>query len=154
MTTGERRRQFRDLLARAAQWAEERADVLAVGVVGSWARGDERMDSDVDVVIVVEDVGPYVRFDGWAQALGAQEMTRTRAWGVLRERRFVTRSGLEVEAGFVPPEWARTDPVDAGTRRVATDGLRIVHDPHGLLAALRGAIAGLSALDGHIAESC
>jgi hypothetical protein len=44
--------------------------------------------------------------------------------------------GLEVEVGIAEPVWAATDPVDPGTRRVVTDGLRILHDPDGRLAAL------------------
>ncbi|MGW0581883.1 hypothetical protein ACWD25_39455 [Streptomyces sp. NPDC002920] len=33
-------------------------------------------------------------------------------------------------------DWARTDPVDAGARRVVTGGARVLHDPAGALAAL------------------
>jgi uncharacterized protein len=35
--------------------------------------------------------------------------------------------------------WAATDPVDRGTRRVVTDGMRILRDPDGRLAALAAA---------------
>lgn len=37
--------------------------------------------------------------------------------------------------------WAATDPVDDGTRRVITDGHRVLYDPHGALAALAGKLA-------------
>ena len=43
---------------------------------------------------------------------------------------------------FVSPVLAgptSTAPVDPGTRRVVEDGLRVVHDPRGLLAALLSA---------------
>jgi len=43
---------------------------------------------------------------------------------------------LEVEVGIGPLSWAQIDPVDAGTRRVVTDGCRILHDPDGQLQRL------------------
>jgi len=52
-------------------------------------------------------------------------------WGAIAERRIVLPSGLEVEVGIGPLSWAQIDPVDAGTRRVVTDGCRILHDPDG-----------------------
>ncbi|MFB9907747.1 hypothetical protein [Allokutzneria oryzae] len=45
-------------------------------------------------------------------------------------------TGLEVEIGVGRPDWARTDPVGPGTRRVVTDGARVLHDPAGALADL------------------
>jgi hypothetical protein len=44
--------------------------------------------------------------------------------------------------GIAEPAWAATNPVDPGTRRVVTDGLRILHDPDGRLAALAIAASG------------
>lgn len=67
--------------------------------------------------------------------LGPQP-ARIEAWGPLTERRLLLEDGLEVEVGIAEPAWAATDPVDPGTRRVVTDGLRILHDPDGRLAAL------------------
>ncbi len=66
-------------------------------------------------------------------------MVRTQQWGLSHERRFALASGLDVEAGFVTNQWTSTNPVDAGTRRVVTDGMRIVYDPHRILTALRAA---------------
>ncbi len=43
---------LKDLVA----WADKQTDVQAVGLAGSWARAAARLDSDVDVVIIVDDV--------------------------------------------------------------------------------------------------
>ncbi len=51
MATEERADEVRTLLATLGGWAQGRHDVVAVGLAGSWARGDARMDSDVDVVL-------------------------------------------------------------------------------------------------------
>jgi len=54
----------------------------------------------------------------------------------MMERRFTLPSGLEVEVGIALPSWAATEPVDACTRRVVTDGMSVLYDPQGLLARL------------------
>ena len=124
-----------DAVARVVAWAAVRADVLAVGMAGSQARGDARADSDVDLVLLVCDARAYL--DGsWAQeALGSAVDVRTRWWGPLLERRFRLGSGLEVELGFASATWADV-PVDPGTARVVTDGFVVLSDPSGLLGRL------------------
>lgn len=136
MVTEERANEVGALIARLDGWARGRAEVVAVGLVGSWARGEARMDSDLDVVLLAEDREPFVRDDAWVRALGGTGLVRTRGWGPVTERRFVLPSGFEVELGVAPPTWAAADPVDGGTRRVVTDGMSIVYDPEGLLARL------------------
>ena len=130
------------MLVEVTAWAQSRVDVRAVGVVGSWARGAERMESDVDLVVVVDDVTPYVEREDWIGDLGDGVLVRTQQWGELcTERRLRRSSGLEVVVDFVRPAWAATAPVDEGTRSVVAAGLRIVHDPEGILSKLRTACA-------------
>ena len=55
----QRRREQQELLARACDYVERlsrRVPVAAAAVVGSVARGDFNVWSDVDVVVVVEDL--------------------------------------------------------------------------------------------------
>ena len=46
------------LLRQVVAWAAEQDEVQAVVLVGSYARGDARADSDVDLVLLVEDPRP------------------------------------------------------------------------------------------------
>ena len=124
------------VLAAFAAWAPLHADVVAVGLVGSWARGAAREDSDVDVVVVSSAPEERVTAADWPASLRAAPVLRRRRWGVLIETRLGMPDGLEVEIGVVPIAWTRTDPLDRGTARVVTDGLRIVYDPQGRLSAL------------------
>jgi hypothetical protein len=39
--------------------------------------------------------------------------------------------------GITALAWASTDPVDEGTRRVVTDGLRVLYDPEDIFAGLQ-----------------
>ncbi len=136
MVTDERVIEVRNVLARLRKWAEGRPDVVAVGLVGSWVHADARMNSDVDVVVLTEHQAPYLEDDAWVYEMGGVEPVWTRRWGPMTERRLALPSGLEVEMGVASPSWAAINPVDAGTRRVVTDGMSIVYDPEGLLARL------------------
>ncbi|MGO9322538.1 MAG: nucleotidyltransferase domain-containing protein [Solirubrobacteraceae bacterium] len=124
-----------------AAWASARPDVPAIGLVGSWARNEAGAESDLDIVLLTGNPGAYVEDDGWIAELGARSVVRTRRWGAITERRIVLASGLELDVGIGEPSWAATTPVDPGTRRVVSDGMRIVHDPDGLLRALIAACA-------------
>lgn len=137
MVTEDRTREAWSVVDTVAGWAAGHEDVRGVLVVGSWARGAPRMDSDVDVVVLTDNPG-YADPAGWTGLLGG-EVARLADWGPLREVRLRRPSGFEVEVGVVPVSWAGTDPVDPGTRRVLDGGHRIVHDPAGVLAALSAA---------------
>ena len=125
---------------RVVRWATPRPDVRGVALAGSRARGTARPDSDVDLVVLVDDPRAYL---GWpAEELEEAAVDlRTRWWGPVLERRFRLPSGLRVELGFAPPSWAAV-PVDAGTRRVVADGFVVLHDPSGLLGRLVREVAG------------
>ncbi|MEU4196766.1 GNAT family N-acetyltransferase [Kribbella sp. NPDC026611] len=132
-----RRQEVDEVLTAVVQWAAGDADVLGVGLVGSWARDAARLTSDVDVVVLT-DVPE--QSEEVLKALDAVGVLRRQQWGpYLTELRLARRSGLEVEVGFATRQWAEIDPVDPGTRRVVTDGMRVLHDPHNLLARLQSA---------------
>jgi predicted nucleotidyltransferase len=128
-----RRRDVRRLLADVTDWARSRDDVDAVALVGSYARDQASMSSDVDVVVLTRAYADLADDVGWFLDLRpGSALIRSASWGPLLERRFRLTSGLVVELGLAPPTWARR-PLDPGTRRVLRDGHQVLHDPHGLL---------------------
>jgi aminoglycoside 6-adenylyltransferase len=141
--SAERLDEYRRVVDRVVAWASNRPDVVAVAVAGSWARGEQRIDSDIDAVILTTDPARYTTTEDWIEPVTGQPapIVRRQDWGVLQERRVRLSSGLEVEFGFVFPSWASTDPLDQGTRTVVQHGLRAVHDPHGLLRRLVQAVS-------------
>ncbi|MDP3893755.1 nucleotidyltransferase domain-containing protein [Nocardioides sp.] len=128
-----RLREVDAIASRVRLLSESRGDVQAAIVVGSYAYGRPRLDSDIDIVMAVVDRRPWLSDDAWVSQLLAEplELVRGQAWGPLHERRFRTGSGFEVEFGLVTSEWFAT-PVDPGTARVLTDGCLILADRHGL----------------------
>lgn len=62
-----------ELLCAVGAWAADRADLRAVALVGSWARGNLHADSDVDLVLLAETPRVYVDDAEWARRFGAVE---------------------------------------------------------------------------------
>lgn len=125
------------MLEEVRNWASRKDDVVAAGLVGSWARGEACMDSDVDLVLLTTTKQSYLEDESWVRELGGLRVIRTEHWEpLMTERRFVLDSGLEVEAGIASPSWAATDPVDANLRPIVREGFRILYDPEGLLGRL------------------
>ncbi len=109
-------------------------------MVGSYARGHERMASDVDVMILTEDLDSCSLASGWFQRLRpGSRLVRAAIFGPVREQRYRLRCGLLAEIDLAPTSWAEV-PLDAGTRRVLADGHRILHDPHTVLARAAAAL--------------
>jgi predicted nucleotidyltransferase len=139
MVTAERRAECRGLRAAIRCWAKSRPDVRAVAIVGSWAREEPRMDSDLDFVVLTDRKMEYVTSEQWIEnaVLERALVVRRMDWGpLLTERRLRLGSGFEVEFGFAPIAWASTDPVDPGTAGVVRGDLRALHDPDEVLAEL------------------
>lgn len=124
------------VLGRLTRVAVQHSDVCALALVGSWAYGAPGMDSDVDVVLLTKTPSAYIERDDRWEKLGSVQFVRTRAWGALTERRLRLRGGLEVDCGVGTPAWAAVDPVDEGTRKVASDGMTVLYDADRLLARL------------------
>jgi predicted nucleotidyltransferase len=122
-----RRRAAQKIISDVAAWAKLDDSVRAVVLVGSYARGAERMASDVDLVVLSDTPGTLHDARWFGQLRPGTRLVRSKAWGPVRERRFRLASGLIVELGIAPASWADV-PLDEGTRRVLSDGHRILYD--------------------------
>jgi uncharacterized protein len=142
VVTDERAGEYLEVKRSVVLWARRRADIVGVALVGSWARSQAQMDSDIDFVLLTPSKDHYVVKDEWAAEAVSQsaDIIRTEEWGPLTERRVRLPSGLDVEFGFAPPSWAATDPVDPGTARVVRHGCIPLLDPAGLLVRLMAAV--------------
>jgi hypothetical protein len=91
------------------------------------------MASDVDLVILADDPDSLVDVSWFVALHPGARLVRSQRWGPVQERRYRLRSGLLVEFGFAPVDWAAV-PLEAGTRRVLEDGHRVLFDD-GILGA-------------------
>jgi uncharacterized protein len=142
VVTDERRREYTEVCKAVVKWASGQPDIKGVAVVGSWARSEPRMDSDIDLVILTTQKAAYSVGEDWASVAVSQpaELIRTQEWGPLTERRIRVASGLEIEFGFALPHWAETHPVDPGTAGVVSNGCIPILDRGELLKKLVEAV--------------
>lgn len=123
-------------LERIVSWGVGRSDIRAVAVVGSYATGRPRQDSDIDVILLTTRPSDYITGDTWMAELDAGDLIQTRHWGAITERRLSGVAGIQIDIGIGEPTWASASPVDPGTRQVVAHGLRVLYDPDRLLERL------------------
>lgn len=133
---GQAARQVASLLTRLAAWSPDQGDLCAVGVVGSFARGMGRPDSDLDLVLLTSLPERYLSERSWLSTFGEWLSAEEEDWGEITCLRVFYRTGLEVEFGVGRPAWASLPP-DEGTRHVVVGGLLPIYDPLGLLQRLQ-----------------
>ena len=125
-----------------AGWAFHHEDTRAMALIGSWARGDAHQASDIDLLLLSDREHEYRRCHEWTTEIDFESAGyRVASWedasyGVVWSCHIALSPPGKVELTFAPRSWARTDTVDAGTRRVVKDAFRIIFDKDELLAKL------------------
>jgi predicted nucleotidyltransferase len=124
---------IRSFLDRFLQWASAEEDVQGVALVGSYARGEARSDSDVDLVLLTNQPQKYREDLKWLELFGTVVKYQTEDYGKLISVRVWYQDGREVEYGLTTPDWAAL-PLDAGTERVIRDGMLVLFERGALLS--------------------
>lgn len=109
------------------QWVNQNDDIKSLILVGSYARGEAREDSDVDLVIITTNPDVYIN-NYFIDNFGKVKESKKEDWGrVTSIRAFYADNGLEVEFGITTPIWIEK-PLDEGTFRVLSDGYKVIVD--------------------------
>ena len=124
---------IRDFLDAFIPWASGQPDVHGIALVGSYARGEAMDDSDIDLVILTDQHQKYLDERQWVERFGVAVKHQTEAYGKLISLRVWYQDGYEVEYGITMPDWAAI-PLDAGTRRVISDGMMVLFERGDLLS--------------------
>ena len=127
-------------LQKIQEWATKNQDVLAVGYVGSWARGTAKPDSDLDLMIITTTPEKYLETSDWTAFFGSLREVKSEDWGVVQTCRVFYEDDAEIEFDITTKDWTKTDPVDDGTKQVVREGMVIIYDPQDLLRKLKDAI--------------
>lgn len=114
-------------LQSVVEWAKHESDLMALALVGSFARGEASPESDVDLILLLSSPEVYLENQDWVSGFGETDHIVEEDWGKVTSLRVFYADGLEVEYGFAGLEWG-SDPRDAGDAQVITDGLIILHE--------------------------
>lgn len=134
------------LVGAVFDWALDREDARAMALVGSWSRGDPHEGSDIDLLLLSDRANEYRLRLEWLAEIDFERAgyriiaSEDVSYGVVWSRHIALLPQANVELTFAPRSWARTDPVDLGTRSVVKDAFRIIFDKDGDLAKLVDAV--------------
>ena len=124
---------IRDFLEAFVAWASTQPDVQAIALIGSYARGAARNDSDIDLVVLTDQPQQYLRDSHWMERFGTVEKQQTEDYVKLTSLRVWYQDGVEVEYGITTPDWAAI-PLDAGIRDVILKGMFVLFERGMLLS--------------------
>jgi hypothetical protein len=146
-----KRTQAEAIVRAVTAWAIQRHDVRAVALLGSWARGNPRPTSDIDLLLLSDRARTYVRSRKWLAEIDFNcagyriRSGKGVTYGAVWSQHLYLVPPAEVELTIAAPAWAGIAPIDEGTRRVVTDAFRILVDKDGRLARLVAATMAMSA---------
>jgi hypothetical protein len=124
---------FRAFLQRVVKWAKNEPDLMALALVGSYARGEASPESDVDLILLLRNPKEYLKDRDWISEFGEPGHIVQEEWGKVTSLRVLYVDGLEVEYGLSNLEWG-SDPGDEGDARVIRNGLSVLYEKNGHLS--------------------
>ncbi len=124
-----------ELLTKIINWGNSEESIQAIGLVGSHARKAATDDSDVDLMIICKNPENYISDEDWIHNFGQVKEIKNEIWSQLKTKRVFYTNGLEVEFNFDKASWANHE--DSGTKRVITDGIKILVDKEKILENLQ-----------------
>ena len=120
-------------------WSESQSNIIAIALVGSYARGDATELSDVDLVIITSSPEVMINNPAWIENFGCPNKIHYEDWGKVQSIRAHYPNGLEVEFDITDMNWL-AQPFDEGTVSVIKDGIQVIFEREGYLSTKLGQI--------------
>jgi predicted nucleotidyltransferase len=126
---------YQDFLLAVKNWALEEQSIESILLVGSYARNEQRADSDIDLVIITSSKNSFIEHPGILKRFGVIVKQDIEYWGACTSIRVWYENSFEIEFGFVEPSWI-DEPLDKGTYRTLRDGYQVILDKPGYFQKL------------------
>ncbi|HUV88802.1 MAG TPA: nucleotidyltransferase domain-containing protein [Anaerolineae bacterium] len=124
-----------------AAWAAAQPDIVAVALVGSYARNAATETSDIDLVIIASQPETYLQDVAWTRRFGQVRRQQVEDYGKVTSIRVWYADGHEVEYGITDEGWAAL-PLDEGAHRVISDGMRVLFERTPILSRHQRGVSG------------
>lgn len=119
--------QFNDFMLSIKKWAEYDENIRSVILVGSYARQEQKIDSDIDLCLLMRNPNTFIRDPFSLKRFGQIEKICEEDYGHVTSLRVFYDHDLEVEFGVTDIHWSKT-PLDQGTKKVLEDGYKVIID--------------------------
>ncbi len=117
-------------------WARRQPGIGAIALAGSHARGTAGPDSDIDLILLLDDPQAFLADTSWVRAFGEPVCQAVEQWGKVTSLRVWYADRREVEYGLTGLDWG-SDPTDEGDMRVIRDGIQVLYERDGCNASIR-----------------
>lgn len=118
---------FEDFFNELKEYARNTSHIESIIIVGSYARGTNKENSDLDIVIITSNKSGMLAKQGFIQEFGEVYKQQIEYYGACTSIRVWYKDRKEVEFGIVEPSWISM-PLDTGTHQVLSDGYKIIID--------------------------
>ena len=118
---------FEDFFDELKEYASNILHIESIIIVGSYARGTNKENSDLDIVIITSNKLGMIANQDFTQEFGEVYKQQTEYYDACTSIRVWYKDGKEVEFGIVEPSWISI-PLDIGTYKVLSDGYKIIID--------------------------
>lgn len=118
---------FEDFFNKIKEYARNTSHIESIIIVGSYARGTNKENSDLDIIVITSNKSGMIVNQDFTQEFGEVYKQQTEYYGACTSIRVWYKDGKEVEFGIVEPSWCST-PLDTGTYQVLSDGYKVIID--------------------------
>ena len=92
-------KKLNNLLGQVMDWALLESDIKVLVLVGSYARNEATLESDIDLILMVDRPQKYLENRVWVSNFGIPDRILIEEWGKVRSLRVYYQNGMEVEFG-------------------------------------------------------
>ena len=120
------------IIHKLTTWGHKRTDIVAQGVIGSYANNCAKSDSDLDLIIVSKNKNELISNQEWLELVGKPYSIQLEYYGKVTSLRVNYSFQPEIEYGVTDLSWVKS-PLDPDTRKVISGGMQAYYDPLDLL---------------------
>lgn len=118
---------LKDFFNELKEYAKNVSHIESIIIVGSYARGTNKENSDLDIIIITSNKAGMIADNQFAQSFGKVSKQQIEYYGACTSIRVWYKDEQEVEFGIVEPSWISI-PLDTGTYKVLSDGYKVIID--------------------------
>jgi len=130
-----------EFLEKLKRFAAEEFAIVAIVVVGSYARGTAGADSDIDLVLITNNRAQFLDERRWIEQFGKVDSCELEDYGLVQSLRVFFENGPEVEFGITSLDWVAETELGS-TGAILAGGYLVIYDPTNIVDAFyRRAVA-------------
>lgn len=110
-------------------WGQQDDEIDSIIVVGSYARGTQKPESDLDLVVITSNKAKLFQNNQFVNQFGKAIKVQTEFYGAVTSIRATYEDASEIEFSIADATWLEK-PLNPGTKQVLRGGFKVLVDKH------------------------